>query len=185
MTDNLNFSIATVDDAPQIVEINNSYVGWEGPGGFLVVHLTLEEVLHFIETGEMTFYCAKDNDGLLLGYAEVASSMDLSLLDNMTWDSDESRELALSVLRGKYVYVKQLAVRQGHQRKGVAEFIYRNMERTVGCPVVVFAANKPRRNEPSIRFHEKMGYQKVSRLYRPVFGEFTDYESFFFIKLNS
>ncbi len=185
MPDTLEFTIATTDDVSQIVEINNSYIHATGPGGFLVVHLTVEDVLGLIGSNTMTFYAAKNPSGLILGYAEVADEMDLALLDNMTWDSDEARDLAMSILNERYVYVKQLAVRRGYRRRGVAEFIYRNMEATVKCPVVVFAANRPRRNEPSIRFHEKMGYRRVSRLHRPVFGEFTDYESIFFVKDRS
>lgn len=110
--------------------------------------------------------------------------LDHTLLDDMTWDSDDSRSLTLSILDNRYVYIKQLAVRKGYQHQGVARFLYTELEREVGCPIVVFAAIKPKRNEPSVQFHETMGYQRVSRLYRATFGEFTDYESLFYVKLN-
>jgi ribosomal protein S18 acetylase RimI-like enzyme len=132
----------------------------------------------------MTFFAAKDENGVLLGYVEVANKMDMTLLEDMTWHDDESRELAEGILSSEYVYIKQLAVKKGFQRQGIASYIYRKMEEHVGCPVVVFAANKPKRNEPSIRFHEKNGYTRVSRLYRTNFGEFAEYESFFYVKKN-
>ncbi|MDF1538455.1 MAG: GNAT family N-acetyltransferase [Candidatus Thorarchaeota archaeon] len=177
----LRFSIATIDDVPSIVEINNSHVGSNDPGGFLVIHLDEHQVKHLIETGEMRFFIAKDEAGELMGYTEAGDSIDLTLLDDMTWIDEQLKALAESILAGRYVYVKQVAVKIGCLRKGIAGFIYRKMKEYVNCPVVVFAAITPKRNEPSIRFHEKTGYIHASLLRRINFGEFLEYESYFYV----
>ncbi|MHA2425759.1 MAG: GNAT family N-acetyltransferase [Candidatus Thorarchaeota archaeon] len=178
----IHFSRATLDDVPDIVEINTSLIGSNDPGGFLVIEFEVDTIQHMIETNELQFYVAKNESGNILGYAQVCDRLDLSLLDDMIWINLELRRLAESILNDKYVYVKQLAVRRGYQRKGIASFIYENLEVTVGCPIVVFAATKPKRNEPSILFHEKNGYTHVSRLNRRDFGGFQEYESYFYVK---
>ncbi|MGY5852750.1 MAG: GNAT family N-acetyltransferase [Candidatus Thorarchaeota archaeon] len=180
----LHFSLATQDDVPAIVEINNSHIGSNDPGGFLVISFDKDHVRQVLVTGGVRFFIAKDAKGELLGYADVLNEMDMSLLEDMEWIDEESRELTETVLSSEYVYVKRIAVRTEYLRSGVATFIYKMMERYVGCSVVVFAADKPKRNTPSIRFHEKIGYTKVFRLYRTNFGEFAKYESFFYIKRN-
>ncbi len=182
MISELHFSLATQEDVPAIVEINNSHVGSSDPGGFLVIHHDDEHVKHLIETGEIRFFVVKDAKGELLGYAEVGNKMDLTLLDDMAWIDDESRRLTESILSSDYVYVKQVAVKTGFLRSGVASYIYQKMEEYVGCSVVVFAAIAPKHNDPSIKFHEKRGYTRVSRLHRTNFGEFAEYESFFYVK---
>jgi ribosomal protein S18 acetylase RimI-like enzyme len=173
--------MGTSEDASSIVEINNSHIDSDDPGGFLVIELDETQVKQQIESGEMRFFVAKDANGELLGYAQVGNSIDLSLLDHMTWISEKLKTRTESILSGTYVYVKQLAVSREYQRRGVASFIYQKMEDYVGCPVVVFAAIRPKYNEPSVLFHEERGYTRVSRLYRKNFGEFSEYESFFYI----
>lgn len=178
----LTFSLATIEDVQDIVEINNSYVGLNDVGGFLVIHFDEHQIKQLLEIGEIQFFIAKNKEGELLGYAEVGDSLDHALLNDMTWNDDNQRKYTESILAGKYVYVKQLAVKKGHQRRGIASFIYRRIEEFVNCPVVAFAANIPKRNEPSMRFHEKHGFKNVSRLHRINFGEFTEYESILYIK---
>lgn len=56
MREDSTFSTATTKDAQAIVEINNSHMDSDDPNGFLVVHLTLLEVLDIVETNRMTFY---------------------------------------------------------------------------------------------------------------------------------
>ncbi len=178
----MTFSLATEEDAAAIAEINESHAGTDDPGGFLVIALSREEIKGMIRDDNIHFYTAKDQDGIVLGYVEIYDEMDLRLLDDMTWDSEDARRTTLSILSGDYAYVKQLATRKGFQRQGVGTFIYQSLQKELREPIVVFAANKPKRNLPSILFHEKLGYRRVSRLYRAEFGEITDYESFFYVK---
>ncbi len=180
--DTLYFSIGTVVDIPAIVEINNSHFDYDNPGGFLVIHFDEEYVRHLIESGDVHFFLVKDGNDCVLGYVEVRNSIDNTLLDDMNWINDDLKELAISILSGQYIYVKQLAVRRGYQRMGIASYAYQKIEETIGCPVVVFTANKPRRNVSSIQFHEKNGYTRVSSLYRMNFGDLSEYEAFFYVK---
>ncbi|MFW9847890.1 MAG: GNAT family N-acetyltransferase [Candidatus Thorarchaeota archaeon] len=180
--DTLYFSIGTDVDVPAIVEINNSHFDYENPNGFLVIHFDEEYVKELIESGDVQFFLVKDVNDYVLGYVEVRNSLNNDLLNDMNWINDDLKELTISILSGHYIYVKQLAVRRGYQRMGVASYAYQKMEQTVGCPVVVFTANKPRRNIPSIQFHENKGYTRVSSLHRMNFGEFSEYEAFFYVK---
>lgn len=178
----LTFMLASPEDAAQISEINNGYIGVEDEGGFLVIPYSQDELLQLLDQELVTFFLVKDPAGTILGYVEVADRFDLSLIEQMNWVSSEARKIAESILSKKYVYVKQLAVRRGYQRQGIASFIYEMLEQHLKAPIVVFAAIEPKRNEASIQFHIKHGFTKVSALTRYDFGEFPLYRSYFFIR---
>ncbi len=178
----LSFMTASLGDATEIANINQEYIGMEDSGGFLVIPHSQDEILNLLQEGKVTFYIAKNLDGPLLGYVEVSDTMDISLLDQMDWLSSDMRKMTESILSKKYAYVKQLAIRRGFQRQGIASFLYRMLEEHLRIPVVAYAAIEPKRNEASIQFHLKHGFTKVATLYRENFGDLTEYQSYFFVK---
>ncbi|MBD3405978.1 MAG: GNAT family N-acetyltransferase [Candidatus Lokiarchaeota archaeon] len=176
------FRKASLDDASFIAKINAMHVGNKGPGGFLIIALDESEIRHLIESADIDFYAAKRSNGELLGYAEITSQFDRTLLNNMTWVNGIFEQSIKQILSGDFIYIKQLAIHPSYQRQGVATFLYKNLEAAIKKDIIVFAAHRPFHNEPSIAFHKKMGFTMVAKLHRSDFGGHSEYESFFFMK---
>ena len=179
---NLHFSLGTAEDVSSIIEINKSHVGSDATGGFLVVELESNQVLSMIESNKERFFVAKNSENIVVGYVQIADDFERELLQNMTWFSLDSKSLAISILDEDIIYIKQLAVRSGFMSQGVGTFLYRNLETEIERSIVVFAADKPKQNLPSIKFHEANNFVSVGRLTRSKFGEFSNYESIFYVK---
>ena len=179
----LHFSQASsATDYKQIAEINTQHLNSPDENGFLIIRLDETEISRLAHENSIEFYTARDSNDEIQGYVVAATEFDMSLVDSMQWVSSSLKSKTLDALSGKHLYIKQLAVRKQSQGLGVGSFLYAQLERNLGLPIIAFVAETPRQNEPSLRFHIKHKFIEVGTLYRAQFGKFTDYYSRMFVK---
>ena len=151
----LIFSYVTEQDISQIAEINSQHIDSTGSDGFLVVPLNESEIHLLINEDGINLFVAKDPHDFVLGYVVSSTKVDASIQGKLCWKSDMIRMKNKGILQNEVVYVKQLAVRREYLNQGVGTFLYSEIEKRMGLPLIAFVADKPRLNESSLRFHIK------------------------------
>ena len=174
------FSEATENDADKIAEINNDHYNRTSEQGFMISKLCRTDVIKRIASEDYRYFVAKSSSGDIIGFVEVGYKSDDNILSNLLWTDESYKYL---VENKKYSYIEKIAVRQGFNRKGIGEFLYKSLFSEL--PSTVFAAfvvNKPYQNIASIKFHQKMGFNGVAVYRTEQFMGIKDYESIFYIK---
>ncbi len=172
---------ASSNDTVQIVAINNEFINSLDAEGFLVVPYSIKTLTQDMSDDEISFFVAKDAQSSIRGYIGFARSFDISLVEFMSWESEDSKELFMSVIKNQHLYIKQVAVTKNYQRMNIGKSLYFHLER-LGYPIVVFVAEKPVLNQASLDFHIALGYKCVGHLFRNEFGRLRGYQSICFVK---
>ncbi|MET3697926.1 L-amino acid N-acyltransferase YncA [Bacillus oleivorans] len=171
------FEKATYYDIEEIVDINNSYFnGRVIEGGFLLKKLVPNDVRQAIDYQEDLYFVAKDSNGKVIGYIELKSQFPAEVMDGLEWESPFD-------LQQEQFYIEQVAVHQEYQRKGVGSFLYDQTFRTFPEKnFSAFVVSQPIRNESSIRFHQKMGFEQKATFHSNQYAGMSPYESILFMK---
>ncbi len=123
-------------------------------GGFLVSNYPLETYQNYIETLEHFYVLDIENKivGFLLAFKE--ENLDLSLTVN---------RFIKNRAKSEYLILKQICIAINDQRKGYATLLYQHFMDTIDIDIFLAVVLKPY-NEPSMKFHEKLGFNLVWEL---------------------
>ena len=127
--------------------------------GFLLLAFSKDDFVAFVETADH-FYVAEGSVGVIIGFVLAYSS---KLIDPQKAWTDS---LLGRTFQEPFVIVRQVAVEQTHVSRGVGTALYECLQAAVECPIYAAVAAEPR-NEPSERFHRKMGFEPVLRSTAP------------------
>lgn len=176
----LTFTEAALEDAPAIVEINNTHVNSQSNDGFLLKKLDLYELQETIRTKEERYFVAKIPSDSIVGFIELSTHFSNEIMQQLEWKDQQLREM---ILNYQHFYVEQIAIRKEFQRKGIGSFLYRTVLNLF--PNAVFSAfvvNKPIKNNASIEFHMNHHFFEGAIYKTTNFYGFENYESILFVR---
>lgn len=134
-------------DAPAVLALNNACVPE-------VSECTLEDMKWFIEV--CPYFRVVETDG------EIAAFLN-AMPPDADYDSANYRWFRERLLED-FLYIDRVAVAAGHRGEGIGRHLYRNIERYArenGYRRITCEVNVRPRNEPSLAFHETMGFTGI------------------------
>lgn len=127
--------------------------------GYLVSDFAKDDYAAFVETADY-FHVAEGSVGEIMGFALAYSSRLVDPLKEWT------NSLLRQTFQEPFVIVKQVAVERAHVSRGVGTALYEYLQAATDRPIYAAVATEPR-NEPSERFHRRMGFEPVLEITPP------------------
>lgn len=157
---NINISPVSKQDIPAIALLQSDLLlknNENAEKGFLVSGYTEEEYYKFLDSYE--FFYKATIDGKIAGCLMAFNSE--SILPE-----DETNQMLKQCAKEEFVLIKQVFVSRNHGRKGIADLLYNHLSKQIKSERALIAVivSEPL-NIPSIKFHEKMGFQEYMWFY--------------------
>jgi ribosomal protein S18 acetylase RimI-like enzyme len=168
-------------DVQKIVEIHNSLVirdKCDKPlRGFFLYDMDMKDIVAQMNRPDRLFLVAKDQ-GKIAAY--LIAKKEVDQLDRLQWLYTDARTW---INNSKHWHVDQVATADEYARKGWARALYGELERrTQNGPLSCYVATHPYRNEASLEFHSRLGFQKIAQFESPSFLGIPDYKSVLLLK---
>lgn len=152
----VKISNATHKDLRQIKQIADNYALAEkrdnSDQGFLVSCFTMRDYENFLSYADY-FYVTRMNDqvkGFLLAYSNKH-------IKKTEWLNNQIKES----YRHPFILIKQICVDKSNSGSGIASQLYRELLKNSGNLALIAAIVLEPRNDRSIRFHQKLGFQQL------------------------
>lgn len=145
MSDGLMLSDITAGDHAEVLALNQAAQPH-------VNGLSPEELARLVE---WSCYCRVVRDGARIAGFLLALPPGLPYQSlNYRWFSDRYDD---------FIYIDRVAVAPTHQRRGVGQRLYEDLHRYAAdrAPRVACEVNLAPRNDPSLAFHDRLGYRQV------------------------
>lgn len=131
------------DDLEAVLALNQAHVPAVGP----LDRPRLEQLVEQAESAVVA-----ETAGELGGFALALPPGVAYASPNYRWFSDRYDD---------FVYLDRVAVAAAHQRAGIGHALYDAVEAATAAPRICCEVNIRPRNEPSLRFHARRGFQPV------------------------
>lgn len=139
-------------DIDQVSAINEAGV----PG---VTPADVQEVTRLVELSEFSVVAVDEaDDATVLGFLIVMAPGVAYESENYRWFSERGTD---------FLYIDRIAIADGHRGEGIGEALYRELFRVAaeqGRAEVTCEVNTMPPNPGSMRFHERLGFEKVGEL---------------------
>lgn len=139
-------------DIDQVSAINEAGV----PG---VTPADVQEVTRLVELSEFSVVAVDEaDDAIVLGFLIVMAPGVAYESENYRWFSERGTD---------FLYIDRIAIADGHRGEGIGEALYRELFRVAaeqGRAEVTCEVNTMPPNPGSMRFHERLGFEKVGEL---------------------
>jgi L-amino acid N-acyltransferase YncA len=155
----MQFRKARLEDVDGIYRINQYYLRTSSSNshiGFLLG----DHSKKWIATNLNRYFVVSEGKQVM-GYAELDIQLEDEIFAIGKWISTSIKKKVLEkIKKNQFVYLVQLA--SGEQRRGIGKLIVEGLTKKFSDTMIIsFVAFKPHFNEVSLKFHEKMGFQKA------------------------
>jgi ribosomal protein S18 acetylase RimI-like enzyme len=181
---NLSFRLAVPADAAAIAEVHNCNTGRDEPGaavtGFLLEPTTEATIQQALADPKNRYYVASDSSGAVVGYVAISRSIPDDILKHVIWRSPGASDF---VTLKRHRHITHAAVLPELAGRGVGQFLYEWLYAAhphAFCSG--FIATRPLRNERSLAFHRRQGFEGRGRFQADQFAGLDDYESLLMVK---
>lgn len=144
-------------DIDQVSAINEAGV----PG---VTPADAQEVTRLVELSEFSVVAVDEaDDATVLGFLIVMAPGTAYESENYLWFSERGTDFH----GADFLYIDRIAIADGHRGEGIGEALYRELFRVAaeqGRAEVTCEVNTMPPNPGSMRFHERLGFEKVGEL---------------------
>lgn len=149
-------------DIDQVSAINEAGV----PG---VTPADAQEVARLVELSELSVVAVEESDdAAVLGFLIVMAPGADYESENYRWFSERAADFHGADFHGAdFLYIDRIAIADGHRGEGIGEALYRELFRVAaeqGRAEVTCEVNTMPPNPGSMRFHERLGFEKVGEL---------------------
>ena len=177
-----SLDIAKTEDFSIIAEINNSYFDPEKNKAFMITEMT-EDIIHErIQKNFKYYVLRKFGNDEILGFVELSDSVGEDILNQVNWKNDKFKRQILGT-NENLLYVEKIAIDKTYKKQGVGEALYKNLfAKYSDSSFYAFVMDHPYKNEISMNFHEKLGFEEAGLLKLDEYKVFKDYQSKIFYK---
>ncbi|SHH57906.1 GNAT family N-acetyltransferase [Ferrimonas marina] len=173
---------ASAKDAAAIVEINNSHMKGDRDTGFLVKPLATHTLKKALRLGNATYFVAEVNQSDIIGFVQISGAIEKAVVRSIHWDNQIQYE---NFQTRKYRCIEKIAVRKEYGKHGIGSLIMNEVSQLFkGFTLYSFIVVKPITNSPSIRLHEKMGFESAGHFRPHSYAGYSNYESLLMVKAN-
>ena len=179
----LLFKGATIEDLPDIIEIDNSYHKYSDiHQGFLIIKYEINQLKNHILRKPNSISIASTTDNIIVGFIEISFFLDIKVIKELKWYGENLRS---TFEKGEKLYIAKVAVKEGYQGRKIGTFMYESIfAKYPGYIFYSFVVKKPFDNIISLDFHKRMGFIEAAEFKARKFLGLNNYESVMLMKFK-
>jgi len=171
------FCRATNEELNIICEINNSYLVQEDEKAFMITGMEPETLKLRRKSNYQYFVLKYSGSNEVLGFVELSPSVGHELLEKVDWLSMEDKKQWLDD-ECNLLYVEKIAVNPEFRGQKIGNVLYDSLfSQFQNYSFYAFVMSGPLKNTPSMRFHERNGFDHIGTFRQAKYNKFEHYES--------